>query len=292
MSGRSALAVVAAGRGARRRARPAGASPGTDAAGLSGREQLARELIERGDWAGAFVDARRAAPGARPTTPEVLTLRGIVYRERGLLADAEADLRGGAEGGARVPRGARGARDPVRRPAAATGPRPSTSERSGWPPTTPPTSTTWASRSSCASTSSEAIGEYERRRDWRRSSRRVRTNLGFAYAAIGRPAPRRARVPDGRQRGRGRRTTSASPTSGAATWTTRTISTSRRCGSTRRPRARVRTWCTPRPCWDAPSRPRLRRRRRRSRLRFRISANNQQRPPDEDDQHDDQERTQ
>ena len=28
----------------------------------------------------------------QPTTREVLTLRGIVYRERGLFADAEADL--------------------------------------------------------------------------------------------------------------------------------------------------------------------------------------------------------
>ena len=56
------------------------------------RNQIARELVSRGDWARAFLmldELHRE----KPEDAEILTLRGIVYRERGLFADAEADLK-------------------------------------------------------------------------------------------------------------------------------------------------------------------------------------------------------
>jgi Flp pilus assembly protein TadD len=56
------------------------------------RNTLARELMSRGDWARAFAmldELHRE----RPEDPDVLALRGIVYRERGLFDDAETDLK-------------------------------------------------------------------------------------------------------------------------------------------------------------------------------------------------------
>jgi Flp pilus assembly protein TadD len=60
--------------------------------GYAARHSLARELVARGDWARAFAmldDLHRE----RPDDVDVLTMRGIVYRERGLFADAETDLK-------------------------------------------------------------------------------------------------------------------------------------------------------------------------------------------------------
>jgi Flp pilus assembly protein TadD len=56
------------------------------------RVQMARELTERGDWGRAFgmLDELHRK---WPEDPEILTLRGIVYRERGLFHDAEDDLK-------------------------------------------------------------------------------------------------------------------------------------------------------------------------------------------------------
>jgi Flp pilus assembly protein TadD len=59
---------------------------------LLARIKLAHELVVRGDWGRAFVmldELHRELPH----DADILTLRGIVYRERGLYADAEADLR-------------------------------------------------------------------------------------------------------------------------------------------------------------------------------------------------------
>jgi Flp pilus assembly protein TadD len=56
------------------------------------RTQLTRELVARSEWNGAFAyadDLHRQ----RPEDAEVLTLRGIIYRERNLPGEAEADLR-------------------------------------------------------------------------------------------------------------------------------------------------------------------------------------------------------
>ncbi len=56
------------------------------------RTNLARDLVGRGDWGRAFamLDEMHRE---RPNDAEILIMRGIVYRERGLFADAEADLR-------------------------------------------------------------------------------------------------------------------------------------------------------------------------------------------------------
>ena len=69
-----------------------GANNATDEAAYVARKRLARELISRGEWANAFAHAEELRR-QRPDDAEVLTLRGIILRERKLLDDAEADLR-------------------------------------------------------------------------------------------------------------------------------------------------------------------------------------------------------
>ena len=64
----------------------------TSETGYAARHSLARELVSRADWGRAFAmldDLHRE----RPKDTDVLTMRGIVYRERGLFNDAEADLK-------------------------------------------------------------------------------------------------------------------------------------------------------------------------------------------------------
>jgi Flp pilus assembly protein TadD len=56
------------------------------------RKRLAQELVARQDWQGAFAYADELHR-ERPGDAEVLALRGIIYRERALPAEAEADLR-------------------------------------------------------------------------------------------------------------------------------------------------------------------------------------------------------
>jgi Flp pilus assembly protein TadD len=56
------------------------------------RMSLARELVSRENWNAAF-GLLNELHQQRPSDAEVLTLRGIVYRERGLFSDAEVDLR-------------------------------------------------------------------------------------------------------------------------------------------------------------------------------------------------------
>jgi Flp pilus assembly protein TadD len=55
------------------------------------RKRLARELIDRQSWSGAFFYADQLHREA-PRDAEVLVLRATIYRERGLPAEAEADL--------------------------------------------------------------------------------------------------------------------------------------------------------------------------------------------------------
>jgi Flp pilus assembly protein TadD len=60
--------------------------------GYGARSKLAHELVSRGDWARAFAmldELHRE----KPEDTDVLVLRGIVFRERGLFTDAEADLK-------------------------------------------------------------------------------------------------------------------------------------------------------------------------------------------------------
>lgn len=63
-----------------------------DQAAFEARKQLTRELVSRGEWQSAFAYANDLHR-QKPDDAEVLTLRGIVYRERNLPAEAEADLR-------------------------------------------------------------------------------------------------------------------------------------------------------------------------------------------------------
>lgn len=69
-----------------------GSAQRTSDASYSARTKLARELVSRGDWARAFAMLDELHRD-RPDDPEILTLRGIVFRERGLFNDAEADLK-------------------------------------------------------------------------------------------------------------------------------------------------------------------------------------------------------
>jgi Flp pilus assembly protein TadD len=69
-----------------------GAGAASDEAPFNARKRLTRELIARNEWANAFAhadDLNRQRPG----DGEILTLRGIILRERKLVDDAEADLR-------------------------------------------------------------------------------------------------------------------------------------------------------------------------------------------------------
>lgn len=67
----------------------AGARPRPDP--HKARKDLAQELVRRGDWSEAFpvVDALHRDD---PRDPEVLAMRGVIYREQKLLKEAEADL--------------------------------------------------------------------------------------------------------------------------------------------------------------------------------------------------------
>jgi Flp pilus assembly protein TadD len=60
--------------------------------GYGARSKLAHELVSRGDWARAFAMLDELHRD-NPEDTEVLILRGIVFRERGLFSDAEADLK-------------------------------------------------------------------------------------------------------------------------------------------------------------------------------------------------------
>jgi Flp pilus assembly protein TadD len=60
--------------------------------GYGARSKLAHELVSRGDWARAFAMLDELHRENTEDT-DVLVLRGIVFRERGLFTDAEADLK-------------------------------------------------------------------------------------------------------------------------------------------------------------------------------------------------------
>jgi Flp pilus assembly protein TadD len=66
------------------------------------RKRLTRELVARQDWSAAFFYASQLHQEA-PADAEVLVLRGIVYRERGLPTEAEADLKDALEKDDRLP---------------------------------------------------------------------------------------------------------------------------------------------------------------------------------------------
>ena len=158
----------------------------TDVARLS----LARELTERGDWGRAFElldDIHRQ----HPDDPQVLTLRGIVYRERGLFPDAEADLRAALRA---TPKSAEAHAalgilyDVEMSPAAEAEHR----EAVRLSPNNPAYLNNLGFSLFLRQHFNDAIKEYEKAATLAPLSRRVRTNMGFAYAALG-DLPRAAR---------------------------------------------------------------------------------------------------
>jgi Flp pilus assembly protein TadD len=56
------------------------------------RKELARQLIGQGQWGAAFYHADQLHR-EEPHEADILVLRGIIYRERGLPTEAEADLK-------------------------------------------------------------------------------------------------------------------------------------------------------------------------------------------------------
>jgi Flp pilus assembly protein TadD len=155
------------------------------------RKRLTGELVARQDWGAAFFYADQLHR-EDPADPAVLTLRGTIYRERGLPAEAEADLE---EALARAPdlaeahaalgilfdmtsRGDRA--EPHHRRAAALAPgNASYLNNLGF--------SLYLRRRH-----REAVEAYQRAVRLGPTNRRIRTNLGFAYAAAG-DLPRAAR---------------------------------------------------------------------------------------------------
>jgi Flp pilus assembly protein TadD len=81
-----ALAAAAAGSGCARSLHSA-----QDDAAFGARKTLTRALLAREDWANAFAHAAEMHR-QHPDDVEVLTLRGILFRERKFFDEAEADL--------------------------------------------------------------------------------------------------------------------------------------------------------------------------------------------------------
>jgi Flp pilus assembly protein TadD len=170
-----ALAMAAAGACAGGPAKPEGAT--------LARIKLAHELVSRGDWGRAFAmldELHRQLP----RDPDILTLRGIVYRERGLYADAEADLRAAlaATPDSAEAHAALGILYDVQL-------RPDAEEHHRAAVRLGPENPTYLNNLGFSlylrHHFKEAIAEYEKAARLAPLSRRVRTNLGFACAAAG-----------------------------------------------------------------------------------------------------------
>jgi len=147
------------------------------------RHNLARELVSRGDWARAFAmldDLYRE----NPEDVEVLTLRGIVFRERGLFADAEKDLKAALKLAPESPdaHAALGiVYDVQLRPDAEAEHR----EAVRLAPKNPAYLNNLGFSLFLRQRFKDAITSYESAARLAPLSPRVRTNLGFAYAATG-----------------------------------------------------------------------------------------------------------
>lgn len=154
----------------------------TTAADLA-RMKMARELTDRGDWGRAFVlldELHRQWPH----DAEVLTLRGIVYRERGLFPDAEDDLK----------EALKAAPDDAEAHAALgilydIQMRPDAEAQHKIAVKLAPENPAYLNNLGFSlflrQHYKEALREYEKAARLAPLSRRVRTNMGFAYAAIG-----------------------------------------------------------------------------------------------------------
>jgi len=147
------------------------------------RMEMAREMVERGDWPQAFGlldELHRKWPG----DPEVLTLRGIVYRERGLYHDAEDDLKAALQS---APEDAEAHAalgilyDMQMRPGAEAEHKAAVKLS----PENPAYLNNLGFSLFLREHYKEAIKQYEKAARLAPLSHRVRTNMGFAYAAVG-----------------------------------------------------------------------------------------------------------
>jgi Flp pilus assembly protein TadD len=158
-------------------------SPPKRDAPTTARVKLARDLLARADWGAAFAmldELHRQ----HPEDAEVLTLRGVVYRERGLFSDAEADLTAAVKA---APASAEAHAalgilyDVQMRPEAEARHR----EAVRLDPNNPGYLNNLGFSLYLRQQFKPAIAEYEKAARLAPLSRRVRTNLGFAYAASG-----------------------------------------------------------------------------------------------------------
>ena len=175
------LAVVACQLGAG--CATTGGAPRPSEAAYAARNALARDLVSRGDWQRAFLmldELHRE----KPDDAQVLTLRGIVYRERGLFNDAETDLKAALK---QTPKSADAHAalgilyDVQMRPDAEAEHR----EAVKLSPNNPAYLNNLGFSLYLRHRFKEAIKSYESAARLSPLSRRVRTNLGFACAATG-----------------------------------------------------------------------------------------------------------
>jgi Flp pilus assembly protein TadD len=148
------------------------------------RKKLARELAARGDFDNAFAYADQLHR-QRPHDPEVLVVRGTIYREKGLPTEAEADLREAIEIDGRFAEAhaALGILyDVMRRPALA---EPEHRRAVQLVPANAGYLNNLGFSLFLRGKTAEAIGYFQKAARLDPTSRRVRTNLGFAYAATG-----------------------------------------------------------------------------------------------------------
>jgi Flp pilus assembly protein TadD len=147
------------------------------------RMKMAQELVSRGDWPEAF-SLLTELHQQRPGDPDVLTLRGVVYRERGLFPDAENDLRAALR---LAPESADAHAalgilfDMQTRPGAEAEHR----EAVRLAPNNPVYLNNLGFSLFLREHFKEAIREYEKAARIAPLSHRVRTNMGYAYAALG-----------------------------------------------------------------------------------------------------------
>jgi Flp pilus assembly protein TadD len=158
------------------------AAPGTNT--FEARRRLAAELVARSDWQPAFsyVDELHRE---QPADAGILVLRATIYRERGLLDEAEADLHEAVRlaPALAAARGALGiVGDMQRRPADAE-------EQHRLAVKLEPRNPTYLNNLGFSlflhGKMAEAISYYEQAARLAPSAHRTRTNLGFAYAAKG-----------------------------------------------------------------------------------------------------------
>ncbi len=148
------------------------------------RKKLTRELVSRGDWSSAFAYAD-AMHRERPNDAEVLLLRGTIYRERGLWRESEADLLASLAVEDRSPEAhaALGILyDVTLRPALA---EPQHRAAVKLAPNTAGYLNNLGFSLFLRGKHKDAISFYEKAAALEPTSRRVRTNLGFAFAATG-----------------------------------------------------------------------------------------------------------